>query len=933
MAAGAHMGSATQSATPQPELADFANRPIMWAAGRFQAPDAARGIIKRDCARRMLRLSESNRLLLVKAPIGYGKTSAMAECHAMLQRRPRSTSWLNLGAIDRKDELPFYLLEAVRRLLPLRSRQTIAIDANANKRSLLGMLCNELWTTGEPHALFLDDFDAAIGGETEELFALMLRDGPATVHFIVSSQHALTLPTGRLRTTGQMIELGSEDLQFSRDEAAQVFLTSGSGKETAAWVATAISRTEGWPSAIKLLAHKIDRYGQSDKAVKDVTGDQGDIAALLNDEVWLRLTAPMRRFLTVSALFERFNAALCDYACERTDSADMIAAAVDQSLFLSEEENEAGWYRYNRLFTEFLRHQATMLPAEERVRIHRRASEWFANEQQIDESFHHALDGNDPLTAAKLLNENWPILFREGRIFCLNRWYGELPDAILEALPRLQLHYVLGLAAERHFPEARAMLERIQGILDRNQMELDAAELDELRATLLHRRLMLAKFQDQVPELERLCEQWRNEALPSHAFLDATVRLSMIYVLREQYRFAEIEKLDAIVETSFQRSGELSAMVYRYCINGGALAKQGKVELAMDGYRQAMTLALRVDGDPGIVVATPALLLAEAHLERGEFEAARALFASYLPLANKSGLVDQLIAGYVGAARLAAHEGDRAAAEQSLAEGFKYAVVLGLRRLFWHVVAERVRQCLHRNDLIGATRIATDADLPKDMAALLPAAGMTSEREAMAIAWARLAIATGKHADALQLLRAWINFARHRGCVATQVRMELLATHAHVVSGETRTAQRQLRDTLPAAVKAGLALCVVEAGEPVRMLLPDVYPDGNAAGLADLTGQLRTLLASVKPNVPDKPATMTPPSETLANQDSQAEPLTQREIEILRAAEHGLLDKEIAHQLNLTAGTVRWYMQRIYDKLGVRRRQLASQRARALGYL
>ena len=61
--------------------------------------------------------------------------------------------------------------------------------------------------------------------------------------------------------------------------------------------------------------------------------------------------------------------------------------------------------------------------------------------------------------------------------------------------------------------------------------------------------------------------------------------------------------------------------------------------------------------------------------------------------------------------------------------------------------------------------------------------------------------------------------------------------------------------------------------------------------------------------------------------------LVNREIDILRMVGGGLRNREIGDRLGLTEGTVKWYMQQIYDKLGVRRRPQAVTRARQLGVL
>lgn len=63
------------------------------------------------------------------------------------------------------------------------------------------------------------------------------------------------------------------------------------------------------------------------------------------------------------------------------------------------------------------------------------------------------------------------------------------------------------------------------------------------------------------------------------------------------------------------------------------------------------------------------------------------------------------------------------------------------------------------------------------------------------------------------------------------------------------------------------------------------------------------------------------------------EPLSEREIEILRLVADGLANGEIAARLSLALNTIKWYNKRIYEKLGVENRTQAIKRAQALGLL
>ncbi|MNI74910.1 HTH-type transcriptional regulator AlkS [compost metagenome] len=61
--------------------------------------------------------------------------------------------------------------------------------------------------------------------------------------------------------------------------------------------------------------------------------------------------------------------------------------------------------------------------------------------------------------------------------------------------------------------------------------------------------------------------------------------------------------------------------------------------------------------------------------------------------------------------------------------------------------------------------------------------------------------------------------------------------------------------------------------------------------------------------------------------------LNSRELDILEMVSIGMLNREIGIKLGMTEGSIKWYLQQIYDKIGVRRRSQAAERARQLGIL
>lgn len=66
---------------------------------------------------------------------------------------------------------------------------------------------------------------------------------------------------------------------------------------------------------------------------------------------------------------------------------------------------------------------------------------------------------------------------------------------------------------------------------------------------------------------------------------------------------------------------------------------------------------------------------------------------------------------------------------------------------------------------------------------------------------------------------------------------------------------------------------------------------------------------------------------------AEPNPLSEREVQVLRLAETGLSSKEISGRLGLSEGTVRNYLSEVLSKLGARNRMEAVQTAKDKGWL
>jgi LuxR family maltose regulon positive regulatory protein len=146
-------------------------------------------------------------------------------------------------------------------------------------------------------------------------------------------------------------------------------------------------------------------------------------------------------------------------------------------------------------------------------------------------------------------------------------------------------------------------------------------------------------------------------------------------------------------------------------------------------------------------------------------------------------------------------------------------------------------------------------------------------------------------------------------------------------SGEVPQALTALERALTLAEPEGFVRTFVDEGPPMANLLHQAAARGM---MPDYTARL---LAAFQPA--DDGLQTTGHSSLAANRRSSdlAEPLSEREIEILQLIAEGLSNREIATRLYLSLNTVKAHTRNIYGKLGVHSRTQAVAKARALGVL
>ncbi|MDX6393744.1 MAG: hypothetical protein QOJ73_4807 [Streptosporangiaceae bacterium] len=381
----------------------------------------------------------TSRLLLVEAPAGFGKTTAVAQWRAsMIEDRP--FAWISL---DRGDDDPArlwsHVVGALQRACPefgggdtLRALRAQVPDVSGK---VLPSLANELAALRAPVVVVLDDYHEISEPSCHDQVGFLLSHLPDTVQVVLVTRADPPLPLARLRATGMMAEVRAPELRFAPAQAAALVRTVAAVELSEADLANLVERTEGWPAGVYLAALSLHGHSSPGAFVRQFTGDNRFIVDFLAEEVLSRQPAQIRQFLARTAVLDRFCAPLCEAVTGSANAAEILDVVERDNLFLVPLDDDRQWYRYHHLFAQVLcSHLARTEPAIVPT-LHQRASAWHRQSGSAEEAIDHALAARDVTAAVDLIACHWPAYMDIGRVSTVHGWMRWLGDDQIGADP------------------------------------------------------------------------------------------------------------------------------------------------------------------------------------------------------------------------------------------------------------------------------------------------------------------------------------------------------------------------------------------------------------------------------------------------------------------------------------------------------------------
>lgn len=857
---------------------------------------------------------------LVSAPAGFGKTTLLG---AWLRASGRPVSWVSLDANDRRAASFWsYVLTALDRAVPGSAAAALTLweTGQAAVETVLAAVVNELSVHDGDVTLVLDDYHLADGPEVAAGMTFLVDHLPPQLHLVVSTRADPALPLSRLRARDELVEVRAADLRFDRDEASRYLNDLHDLGLSPDAVAALEARTEGWVAALQLAALSLRDRADVSGFIDRFAGDDRFVVDYLVDEVLSRQPDDVRRFLLDTSVLERLTATLCEtvQAGETGSGRAMLDLLERQNLFLVPLDDHRRWYRYHHLFADVLHAHLLQERPDDVPELHRRAGGWYAEEGDVREAVRHLLSAGDHEAAAELAELAIPDLRRERREGLIRSWVDDLPGEVVRDRPVLAIGLVGGLMASNDFDGVEARLRDIEAMLDRPDSELvvvDREELERLPAGIeMYRSALALVGGDPAGAVARAKRAFAAAPQGDDLTPAAAAGLAgLAWWTTGDIVAAHDSYVDAAA--GLTRAGYIpDALGCSLAIADMELAL-GRLRDAERTLRDALELAERHRPEGGGVLRGTAdmlVALSRAAWHRDDLPTAADLLRRADDLGESAGLPQNPYRWRVAMARLRAAERDWPAARELLDEAER--VHVGDFSPPVHPVhATRARVLAASGDVAGAAAwvrrhgLAVDDDL-----------SYLHEYEHVTLA--RVLLAEHRVSDATVLLDRLLAAAEKGGRVGTVIEVEVLRARALHAAGEPAAALEALEHAVDLAEPEGWIRFLLDADPALDHVLRELAERRPGSAF------VRDLLARRTDASEATVTTGTPRPELL-------DPLSDRELDVLRLLGSDLDGPAIARELVVSLNTVRTHTKHIYTKLGVNNRRAAISKAHQLGLL
>ncbi len=838
-------------------------------------------------------------LILVSAPAGYGKSTLISNWAEGLNC---PVAWLSLDEHD-SDLAAFvsYFLRALQTIFPALGTDTMALIQGTELPPsvfIARTLINELNLIEADFVLVLDDYHHIRSTAVHDFVEEILSHPPLHLHLVVGTRIDPPISLSTFRARGQVIEIRIHDLRFTEEEALILFEKLVGAPVKPATVAEFEAQSEGWVTGLCLaslaLRHRLSR----DHFKKDISLNNRYVSEYLISEILLQQSEQLADNMLKTAILDRFCAGLCRAILENgaEDAERFIRWLEASNLFVISLDNQGIWFRYHYLFQEFLKNELERrFSAEEIAFLHRRASDWFAENDMLEEAVQLALAGKDPELAARLVEDKRIDLLAQQKWLGIQNLLKLFPREFVEEHASLLNLEALLLCYSFNFASLLPILKRVEGLLAMPDQDMSKTLRRQLESELLLMWGYLHYWSGDGAESLAKINQALKFVPAGHTFILAHAIEYQILAIQMTGGYQEALELAASASEMrlacrpFYRARiHLSKMVTHLC--------EGNLQHAELAAQRLKSIAQENNLYPTLGWALQTL--GYIHYQWNNLEIAQGFYAQVSKYRYRTSVRAQAL-GFCGLARTLQALGDTERAHLVSQSAIEWAQEMGNNG-----VAAEAKAWTYRLETPNGPIQQT---LPWAAALDGPYAPMIFI-EIPQISLAAVLIAQGTPHSLAEARTRLISLREF--CARTHNiwhLIEIIALEALMLDalGARQKALAKLEKCLQYARPGGYLRVFVDLGTSMQSLLSELHTIGFETEYIDHILQAFPSAHS---------------TDSSFDGQNKRNDLTNREIEILELLTQSLSNQEIADHLVISPGTVKQHLYNIYQKLHVNNR-------------
>ena len=844
----------------------------------------------------------NHKLILVSAPAGFGKSTIISEWirQSELLSPEYKTTWISLDEGDNDLQRFISYFAAAFELIDhetgikiqslLQEPELPAID------NIVQIIVNEIQTLPVEILFVLDDYHIIENREIHKLIALFLDYLPPQIHLVLCMRSDPFLPISRLRAGNQITEIREKDLRFTHEESTR-FLTKMAGQDlTENQIETLEKRTEGWIAGLQLAALSLKEQNDPSTYIQAFSGDDRYVMDYLVDEVISIQPPYIQDFLYRTSILNRFNSSLCNVLAttKMQENGEIIDYLERSNLFLISLDNNRHWYRYHHLFSDILLNRLSQSQPDLIKTLHNRASVWFEENELIIEAVHHALKAEDNDRAALLVEKNAMDLLAQGELHEILKFYNLLPEYEINNRPWLCIYFAWALMFRGHMDEVESILKYV----DSEEPEI-TGNISAIHAYMNVATGNYVKAMELAKISKELLSKDNHSVLSTVIWVLGYVNLLFGQLTEAGNNFKEVIKLGRLLKNPWTVINGMTDLANVYMASG-------KLRNALSLYREAIEFSAGKNIQHFGYMGRVETGLAHVLYEMNDLIEAEQYTRSSIKKIKQWENPNHDIYTYDILAQIQITEKKYKEAGETLDQADKIIQNFSVLPFLNHNIEYiRVRLWLtlkkgnFLSNWISDNPITNNQNTPIRILLI----------------HARILMGKKQYKEALKLLEIPLKQAEEKKLQSLEIEILILQSLLFQSLNETERAIKSLKKGLRLGELEGFVRLFVNEGYPLKNLLSRIVKHKPVNNYAS---KLLPLFENTRSIIMQKPLS------------GLIEPLSERELDVLRFLKSDLTGPEIAEKLYISLSTVRTHTKNIYEKLGVNNRRAAVTRAREL---